>query len=123
MFFIIENISRSQEAHDDSTDSLTALSIIPSSEHRIFGDFVKATGTRIHHIHFAMRTVAQLINSLHGLGLCHGDLSSRHINVTRHNEVSTKYYCLHYVMEIYRLDTMRSVPSIFAYIVSWRSIV
>ena len=94
-FFIIENTSHSQGVQEMSADALTALSLIPSIGNETFGHFTATSGTTIYEIQFVIKTMAQLINSLHSLGLCHGELSMKHVLVTSNNEVSNKYKCLH----------------------------
>ena len=80
-----------EKMDDASTGPLTALSIIPSIQHENLHSFVALAGTSIHHIQFVIKNLAQLLNCLHNLGLCHGGLSISHVIVGRHNDVRNKY--------------------------------
>ena len=50
--------------------------------------YARSVGVNIHEIHSCVKTLTGLLNKLHGIGLCHGDLSASNVIITRYNQVS-----------------------------------
>ena len=81
--------------HKNQKDISIAVTQILNNDDTDLGIFAGSVGTDIHNIVLCVRTVAKLIDTLHGIGLCHGDLSTRHVIVTRHNQASCDLRCIY----------------------------
>ena len=66
----------------------TAVSLITSVDPETLQTYVRSDGINSHQIGSILRHLTELISTLHGVGLYHGDLSARHVLVTQHGQVS-----------------------------------
>ena len=65
-----------------------AVSYIPNTDDGDICTFARTIGIDIYQLMSCVRTFGELLDKLHGIGLCHGDLSARHIIVSKYNQVS-----------------------------------
>ena len=83
-YFFSGTTSQSNVIHKSSMDTLLAVSQITNTDDGDLRTFARSAGTNVHQIKFCVRTFAELLNKLHGIGLCHGDLSTRCVIVQTH---------------------------------------
>ena len=85
-FFFTENPNRAKRGNKEMPS--TAVSLITSVNAETLHTYVRSGAINSHQIRSVLRHLAELISTLHSVGLYHGDLSVRHVLVTQHEQVS-----------------------------------
>ena len=86
VFNLKANMKKSNYAND--SDTSTVISQLHNASDKDVRTFARSANINIHLIKSTIRTVAELLNKLHAIGLCHGDLSSRNVLVDQDKRVS-----------------------------------
>ena len=84
--FFIENPSRAKRGNTEIPS--TAVSLITSVNAETLHTYVRSSVVNSHQLASVLRHLAELISTLHSVGLYHGDLSVRHVLITQHGKVS-----------------------------------
>ena len=83
-----EKKAQLQSKHKRQLDTaVTVLSLIANTADGDLHTFARSININIYQIQFCVKTVTELLDKLHGIGLCHGDLSSQNVIVTRDKQV------------------------------------
>ena len=78
----------SRKSDQNPNSSSTAMVLVRGFEHKTLNSFIKEKRLQLWEVYMMIKMLAELTNTLHQMGLYHGNISVKSVIVTKTGDVS-----------------------------------